>query len=94
MTPHELADFAAILCGILTATGVLGCCAIFGLYALEDRLRRDDDVNNPSPAQRRDWFTNNFEAVMPTDPDERTQYETQLAHEAEHGPAAGQEQTA
>lgn len=94
VTPHELADFAALLCGILTATGVLGICAIFGLYALEDRLRRDDDVNNPSPAQRRDWFSSNYETWTPTDPDERADYLAELAHESEHGPGAGQEQSA
>jgi hypothetical protein len=43
MTTHELADFGALLCGILTATGVLGISLIFGLYQLEDWLRKDDD---------------------------------------------------
>jgi hypothetical protein len=43
MTGHELMDFGALLCGILTATGALGISLIFGLYQLEDRLRKDDD---------------------------------------------------
>lgn len=43
MSAHELADYGAIICGLLTGTGVLGISLIFGLYHLEDRLRKDDD---------------------------------------------------
>jgi hypothetical protein len=43
MTGHELMDFGALLCGIATITGSLVICAIFGLYQLDDSLRRDDD---------------------------------------------------
>lgn len=45
----------------------------------------------PNPAQRRQWFHENYEAVLPADPDERAEYLAQLALEAEHGPSAGQE---
>lgn len=51
-------------------------------------------MTDPNPAQRRDlWFSNNFETWTPTDPDERNDYLAQLADEATHGPAAGQETT-
>jgi hypothetical protein len=43
VTGHELMDFGALLCGLLTGTGVLGISLIFRLYQLEDRLRKDDD---------------------------------------------------
>lgn len=43
MTLTELIDAAALLCGIATITGSLVICGIFGLYQLEDRLRKDDD---------------------------------------------------
>lgn len=42
----------------------------------------------PNPAQRRQWFHENYECVMPADPDERAAYEAELADEAENGPAA------
>ena len=45
----------------------------------------------PTPAERRDWFSNQYEAWTPTDPDERAAYLQQLADEATHGPSAGQE---
>jgi hypothetical protein len=45
-------------------------------------------MTDPNPAQRRDWWSNNYECVMPADPDERAAYEAQLADEAENGPAA------
>lgn len=41
----------------------------------------------PTPAQRRDWWSNNFETWLPTDADERAEHLAELAHEAEHGPA-------
>jgi len=45
----------------------------------------------PSDAQRADWFSQQYECVMPADPDERATYETELADEAINGPAAGRE---
>jgi len=48
-------------------------------------------MTDPSNAQRRDWMSNNYECVMPTDADERATYEAQLADEAINGPAAGTE---
>jgi len=45
----------------------------------------------PNPAQRADWFSQQYEAWLPNDADERATYLAQLAHEAEHGPAAEQE---
>jgi len=45
----------------------------------------------PSPAQRSDWFSSNFETWTPTDAAERADFLAQLADEAIHGPAAGQE---
>ena len=47
--------------------------------------------HDPNNAQRRDWFSNQYETVMPADPDERATYETELADEAINGPAAGTE---
>lgn len=35
-----------------------------------------------------DWFSQQYECVMPADADERAAYEAQLADEAENGPAA------
>ena len=49
-------------------------------------------MTDPNPAQRRDWFSNQYECVLPHDPDERTTYLAQLDDEATHGPAQGQEQ--
>ena len=43
MTGHQLMDLGALLCGLLTATGIGGIAIIFGLYAIEERLRQDDD---------------------------------------------------
>lgn len=43
MDLHDPYEFGALLCGLLTGTGVLGICLIFGLYQLEDWLRKDDD---------------------------------------------------
>ena len=43
MTGHELMDLGALLCGLLTATGIAGISILFGLHRLEDRLRQDDD---------------------------------------------------
>ena len=51
-------------------------------------------MTDPNPAQRRDWFSDQYEAWTPTDAAERAAYLAQLADEAEHGPAAGQETTA
>ena len=48
-------------------------------------------MTDPIPAQRRDWFSSQYECVMPTDPAECDTYEAELAQEAIHGPAAGQE---
>ena len=48
-------------------------------------------MTDPNPAQIRDWFSNQYEAWTPTDAAERAAYLAQLALEAEHGPAAGQE---
>ena len=47
--------------------------------------------NDPNPAQRSDWFSQQYEAWTPNDPAERDAYLAQLADEAIHGPAAGQE---
>jgi len=43
MSGRELMDFGALPCGLLTATGLAGIAAIFGLYRLEEWLRKDDD---------------------------------------------------
>ena len=43
MTGRELMDFGALLCGLLTATGLAGIALIFGLYQLEEWLRKEDD---------------------------------------------------
>ena len=48
-------------------------------------------MSDPNPARRRDWFSSQYETWTPTDPEERADYLTQLADEAENGPAAGQE---
>ena len=48
-------------------------------------------MTDPNPAQRRDWFSDQYEAWTPTDAAERADYLAQLADEAEHGPGAGQE---
>ena len=50
--------------------------------------------NDPNPAQRSDWFSQQYEAWTPTDAAERAAYLAQLADEAENGPAAGMEPTA
>jgi hypothetical protein len=50
-------------------------------------------IGDPTPAERRCWWANNWEAVMPADPIERADYEQQLTELAEHGPAAGMETT-
>jgi hypothetical protein len=47
-------------------------------------------MTDPNPAQR-GWFHANYECVMPTDSAECDTYEAELAQEAIHGPAAGQE---
>ena len=57
-----------------------------GVHRLPRRRHRMGMVGRLMP-----WFDNNFEAVMPTDPDEYAAYTAQLEHEAIHGPAAGQE---
>lgn len=46
MNGHQLMDFAAALCGILTATGLLGIAAIFGLYRLEEWLNAKDESDD------------------------------------------------
>ena len=51
-------------------------------------------MTDPNHAQRRDWFSDQYEAWPPTDAAERAAYLAQLADEAEHGPAAGMETTA
>lgn len=51
-------------------------------------------MTDPNPAQRRDWFSDQYEAWTPTDAAERADFGAQLADEAEHGPAAGMEPTA
>lgn len=43
MDGHELMDFGALLCGILTATGLLGIALIFGLYRLEEWLTAKEE---------------------------------------------------
>ena len=50
-------------------------------------------MTDPNNAQR-GWFHANYECVMPADPTEAAEYEAELAHEAEDGPAAGMETTA
>ena len=42
----------------------------------------------PNPAERAGWFSQQYEAWLPDDADERVTYLAQLAHEAEHGPGA------
>ena len=46
MTGHELMDFTALLCGILTATGLAGIAAILGLYQLEEWLTAKEESND------------------------------------------------
>lgn len=45
--PYHL---GALICGILTATGLLGIGAIFALYRLEEWLNRNDQPE-PEPEQ-------------------------------------------
>lgn len=45
----------------------------------------------PNPAERADWFSQQYEAWTPTDAAERAAYLAQLAQEAADGPGAGQE---
>lgn len=40
MSPYEI---GAVYSGLLALTGVLFVLAVFGLYALEDHLRDDDE---------------------------------------------------
>lgn len=53
--------------------------------------RRRDRPGPPVYVVTREWWSNNHEAWLPADPDERAEHLAQLAHEREHGPAAGEE---
>ena len=45
----------------------------------------------PNSAQRRDWFSNQYEAWTPTDEPEKSEYLAELEAEAEAGPSATEE---
>jgi len=48
----------------------------------------------PTPAERADWFSSQYEAFLPDDEQERADYLRDLDTWAIHGPAAGEEATA
>jgi hypothetical protein len=47
----------------------------------------------PNDAQRRDWFSSNYETWTPTDEPEKTEYLAELEAEAENGPGIKEEAT-